>query len=60
MQCLLAAAAQNMKKIALLALLSLLLCVCAGLSAVIGGIMRREKVHMTWNSKNTAIATFGR
>ncbi|QKJ15447.1 IS1182 family transposase [Yersinia kristensenii] len=60
MQCLLAAAAQNMKKIALLALLSVLLWIYRGLSAVIDAMMQRDKIQMTWNMQNTAIATFGR
>ncbi|MGC6389838.1 hypothetical protein ACMV8I_19590 [Ewingella sp. S1.OA.A_B6] len=60
MQCLLAAAAQNMKKIALLAHLCLLLLVYGGLVEGVRSVMRVQKVIEGVTGKNIALATYGR
>lgn len=60
MQCLLAAAAQNMKKIALLAHFCLLLWLNSELSALMRVLMRVQEVIDEAGRKNIAIATFGR
>jgi hypothetical protein len=60
MQCLLAAAAQNMKKMALLALLRRLLRAIKTLEEDPNGHMSKLIIGMMQSRENNAIATFGR